>query len=162
MFGFLILVAPIPAEKLVQHLWRLQWSNDNIGQQSYMQDSQNWWHWWEVWRDGVNLEEHETQIPDLKKNLISLRALNERWHKFCDEEILMVTNGAMMFLRGQQKANMYRLLGRTGPLALPSVQWRNRWTPWCWGQIMEVETTQRRSSSPIKNMAISSSLWFQD
>jgi len=51
-------------------------------------------------------------ITDLKKNLLSLGALEARGYKFSDAYGgIKVTKGSMMILKGKRTINLYRLIG---------------------------------------------------
>ena len=50
-------------------------------------------------------------IPNLKKNLLSLRALEARWHKFSGADSrIKVIKGSMAILEGKQTSNLYKLI----------------------------------------------------
>jgi len=51
-------------------------------------------------------------VPDLKRNLISLGTLDARGYQYTSQgEALMVSNGAMVVLRGEMSSGLYRLIG---------------------------------------------------
>jgi len=51
-------------------------------------------------------------VPYLKKNLLSLRALEAREYKFFGADGgIKVTKGSMMILKGEQTVNLYNLIG---------------------------------------------------
>ena len=51
-------------------------------------------------------------IPDLKKNLLSLGALEARGYKFSGADRgIKVVKGSMTILKGEQIANLYKLTG---------------------------------------------------
>jgi len=51
-------------------------------------------------------------VPNLKKNLLSLGALEARGYKFSGADGgIKVTRGSMMILKGKQTVNMYKLAG---------------------------------------------------
>jgi len=52
------------------------------------------------------------RIPDLKKNLLSLGALESQWYKFfgADGEIKVI-KGSMTILKGERTTNLYKLTG---------------------------------------------------
>ena len=52
------------------------------------------------------------RVPDLKKNILSLGALEARGYKFSGADGgIKVTKGFMMTLKGEQIANFYKLTG---------------------------------------------------
>ena len=51
-------------------------------------------------------------VPDLKKNLLSLVALEVRGYKFSGADgIIKVTRGSTTILKGERAANLYKLTG---------------------------------------------------
>ena len=51
-------------------------------------------------------------VPDLKKNLLSLGALEVRGYKFSGTDgATKVTKGSMMILKGERTTNLYKLIG---------------------------------------------------
>ena len=50
-------------------------------------------------------------VPDLKKNLLSLRALEAHGYKFSGANgAIKVTKGFMMILKGERTVNLYKLI----------------------------------------------------
>ncbi|CAN1137131.1 hypothetical protein LINPERPRIM_LOCUS21240, partial [Linum perenne] len=54
-------------------------------------------------------------IPDLKRNLISLSTLDAKWYKYIGEGgVLKVSKGSLVVMKGDMKAaNLYHLRGTT-------------------------------------------------
>ena len=53
-------------------------------------------------------------VPDLKKNLISLGALDAAGYRYTAEDgVLKVNKGAMVVMKGERNGNLYRLKGTT-------------------------------------------------
>ena len=51
-------------------------------------------------------------VSDLKKNLLSLGALEARGYKFSSVDGgIKVTKGSMMILKGERTVNLYKLIG---------------------------------------------------
>ena len=53
-------------------------------------------------------------VPDLKKNLISLRVLEDLGYSYLSKGgIMKITKGTLMVMKGQKVSTLYRLIGNT-------------------------------------------------